>query len=61
MSITAKRLKNLLAHIPDDAEVHVYDGEDTGISFFAGERSWFVRCRYNLKEADTYTEGFEPE
>ena len=55
--ITAKTLKNLLKEIPDDALVHVYEGESIGISIYNEDKNWWIEAGNN--EIDTYTEGFK--
>jgi len=62
--IKVKRLKELLEQVPDDADVWVYEGEDTGIVIrdFSGdmpyrESVWWIRAREGADEE--YTEGFD--
>ena len=47
MTITVKTLKELLAVLPDEARLHGYEGEDTGITVNLpdGDFTW-IRARY---------------
>lgn len=59
--ITVKRLKKLLAKVPDDAHLWAYEGEDVGITIEKGQRHWWIRATdggWNGDEMDTYTTGF---
>ena len=59
--IKVKKLKELLANIPDDDDVWAYEGEDSGIAIgkigLIHGFKW-IRCRCDKTE-DTYTEGFK--
>jgi len=47
MTISVKALKEFLALLPDDARVHGYEGEDTGITVNLpdGDFTWIrARC-----------------
>jgi len=57
--ITVKTLQTLLAHLPDDATLSAYEGEDTGIMIHhkATHRNWFIRAT-EAETEDGYTEGF---
>ena len=58
--ITVRRLRELLAELPDNARVWGYEGEDIGISISddASLRSWWIRATH-AREEDSYTEGFD--
>jgi hypothetical protein len=59
--IKVSRLKELLASVPEDADVYAYDGEDTGIGISASDGIFFwIRAKETL-DLDTYTEGFKEE
>jgi len=58
--IKVKRLKKLLNQVPDNAEVYVYEGVDTGIAIITKNKSWWIRT-LDIEKEDTYTEGFEEE
>jgi hypothetical protein len=56
--ITVARLRELLAQVPDDAEVGAYEGEDSGISIYKDGSTWWIRTTSRDAD-DTYTTGFE--
>ena len=63
--ITAKRLKALLEHVPDDAMVWAYQGEDSGFAAQLGtelhsRKGWWIRATEDDEE-DIYVEGFGVE
>lgn len=53
--ITVARLKELIAGVPDDAQVIGYEGEECGISIERGEREWWF-----IKTGDTSDPVDEP-
>jgi len=55
--ITAKRLKELLTEVDDNATVWAYEGECTGIAFETDNKTWWIEARES-KAIDTYTQGF---
>jgi len=55
--ISVKKLKKLLAEIPDNAMVYAYEGEDVGIGIELDENRWWIRANEDGK--DNYTEGFK--
>ena len=63
--ITVKRLKKLIKHLPDKAEVSVYEGERIGIEIEdigkkGSGKYWWIDAT-EKEEEDTYTEGFNKE
>ena len=46
MTISVKALKELLAFLPDEARLHGYEGEDTGITVNLpdGDFTWIRAC-----------------
>ena len=70
--ITVKTLRELLAKLPDNAQVSAYEGEDIGLHIEYGKKRWWIRARASLNQyvtqrdtirldEDTYTKGFEEE
>ncbi len=51
MTISVKALKELLAMLPDEARLHGYEGEDTGITVNLpdGDFTW-IRARYGKQD-----------
>lgn len=51
MTISVKALKELLAMLPDDARLHGYEGEDTGITVNLpdGDFTW-IRAREGTQD-----------
>ena len=51
MTISVKALKELLAMLPDEARLHGYEGEDTGITVNLpdGDFTW-IRARYGTQD-----------
>jgi len=60
--ITVKRLKELLAQIPDNAKVSAYEGEDTGFNIWIDRHDegsyWWIRAM-DSQDEDTYIRGFD--
>ena len=40
--ITVKELKRLLEFIPDDAQIHAYEGESVGLAIELGDKEWWI-------------------
>ena len=56
--ITVKKLKEYLDRLPDDAKIHAYEGESTGLAINSCDgRCWWIDA-YESDKEDTYTEGF---
>lgn len=59
--IKARRLKELLKQVPDDADVYVYEGEGCGIVFNLSDgKQMFIAASESFEE-NKITEGFEEE
>lgn len=59
--ITVKRLRELLAELPDDGQCYGYEGEDVGIGIrLPGDGFAWIRATESDDE-DTHTEGFPPK
>lgn len=58
--ISVKRLKELLAKVPDDAKVWAYEGEDIGIGIASadGKQAWWIQA-WGAEEDNIFTEGFD--
>ena len=56
--ITVKELKRLLAFIPDDAQIHAYEGESVGLAIELGDKEWWINSS-SRDEQDEQDEFFQ--
>lgn len=50
--ITAKRLRELLEQVPDDAALIAYEGEGIGLRVFRGDLSGWIETGYDDDECE---------
>ena len=56
--ITVKELKRLLAFVPDNAQIHAYEGESVGLSVELDDDYWWINASSHDEE-DKQNEFFQ--